>query len=64
MSGFALLWLSLPLSLSLPLPVWLAAPPPGEPSALLEVGERLLVGTDRGLYRWSEAGWSPVLVWP
>ena len=64
-SAIALLRLSLllPLSLSpsLPLPVWLAAAPPGEPRALLEVGERLLAGTDRGLYRWTGAGWSSVL---
>ncbi len=63
MSSIALLWLSLqlPLALPPPLPVWLAAAPPGEPRALLEVGERLLVGTDRGLYRWTGAGWSAVL---
>ena len=53
MSVAALLWLSLP--------IWIAGAPPGEPRALLEVGDRLLVGTDRGLYRWSGDGWSAVL---
>lgn len=53
------------LSLALPQPpapaAWIAGAPPGTPTALLDRGGDLLLGTDRGLYRWGAGGWSLVL---
>jgi ligand-binding sensor domain-containing protein len=44
-----------------PAPQWLPAPPPGLPTALVEREGRVLLGTDRGLYREDESGWALVL---
>jgi len=47
--------------LSLLLPVWLAAPPPGAATRIVVERAGLLVGTERGLYRQAAAGWRLVL---
>ncbi len=43
------------------LPGWLAAAPPSPPTSVALHGERLVVGTERGLYLSGEEGWSLVL---
>ena len=48
-------------SLGLALPLWLAGAPPATPTSLVLVGDQLLLGTERGLYRNAPEGWSLVL---
>ncbi len=43
------------------LPFWLSAPPPGPPTALGLRGDRVLLGTERGLYEEGASGWRLVL---
>ncbi len=43
------------------LPFWLLAPPPGPPTALGLRGDRVLLGTERGLYEQGPSGWRLVL---
>ncbi len=43
------------------LPFWLPAPPPGPPTALGLRGDRVLLGTERGLYEEGASGWRLVL---
>ncbi len=43
------------------LPLWLSAPTPGLPTALGVRGDRVLLGTERGLYEEGPSGWTLVL---
>ena len=43
------------------LPVWLAAPSPGAPTSVAIHDERLLLGTERGLYQNGTDGWALIL---
>ncbi len=43
------------------LPVWLAAPPPATPTSVAIHGERIVLGTERGLYQDGADGWSLIL---
>ena len=43
------------------LPVWLAAPSPATPTSVAIHGERLLLGTERGLYQNGPDGWALIL---
>lgn len=47
--------------LSLLAPIWLSGVPPGAPGPVLEHEGRILLGTERGLYRASSGGWESVL---
>lgn len=43
------------------LPVWLAAPSPAPPTSVAIHGERVVLGTERGLYQNGSDGWSLIL---
>ena len=43
------------------LPIWLAAPPPATPTSVAIHGERIVLGTERGLYQDGADGWSLIL---
>lgn len=51
----------LPLLSMLLLPVWVAAPPPAAPTSVALHRDRVVVGTERGLYVNEAEGWSLVL---